>query len=99
MENKEIEWRKRVIEILDSVGTNIFYMHAQVIYDKLIQAHKEIYGEKHDEQWPLSKSLLDTYLLVRIFGMVKHTKEIAERGEDVDYANFKFFAKTNPSKE
>lgn len=80
IEEREIEWKKTMNDILNSVGIEVDYKDAFTIYNKLVDVHKEIFGEDHDKYWTLgmSRDQLNTYLLIRIFSMLKHTKEVKE---------------------
>lgn len=78
LKKREIEWKKAMIEILDSVGNKISYSSYRETYDALLQAHKRIYEEDHDAYWlsGMTRGQLDTYLLIRIFSMLKKNIEM-----------------------
>lgn len=76
LSDMEYKWKKATREILDRVGISSPYINSMDTYDNLIRAHKKIFGEKHDSYWVgfgmgVSRSQLDTYLLIKIHGMLK----------------------------
>ena len=70
----EVAWKKAIQSVLNGVGLTTHYSSANDTYDELVKIHKEIYKGSHDPMWVQgpSRQILDTYLLVKIHGMLKY---------------------------
>ena len=78
---RELEWKERMIAILDKVScgkTEMMHFRYSDVYIELVKAHKKIYGKDHNAHWGMfgdSRRILNTYLLIRIFCMLIQTSE------------------------